>query len=74
MGGPGVQIGQMMHTTPLPWKGDGSMAGVMLAPVAFAMLTVLGAVILLVIYVIMQVLIYRCLPFAVCDALHCHHS
>lgn len=50
-----MQIGQIMHTTPLPWKGDGAMAGVMLAPVAFGMLTVLGAVILLIIYLAMQV-------------------
>ena len=50
-----LQIGQIMHTTPLPWRMDESVAGIMLAPVLFAMLTLLCAVILLALYLILQV-------------------
>ncbi|EIE26948.1 hypothetical protein COCSUDRAFT_39894 [Coccomyxa subellipsoidea C-169] len=49
-----IQIGQIMHTTPLPWRTDESVAGIMLAPVLFAMLTLLCAVILLALYLILQ--------------------
>lgn len=50
-----MQIGQIMYTTPLPWRTDESVAGTMLAPVLFAMLTLLSAVILLALYLILQV-------------------
>ncbi|CAL8468938.1 g8479 [Coccomyxa elongata] len=50
-----IQIGQIMHTTPKPWRVDGSMAGNMLAPVLFAMLIVLASVVLLALYLVLQV-------------------
>ncbi len=50
-----LQIGQIMHTNPKPWRVDASMAGTMLAPVLFAMLIVLASVILLALYLVLQV-------------------
>ncbi|BDA43063.1 probable transmembrane protein 45B at N-terminal half [Coccomyxa sp. Obi] len=49
-----IQIGQIMHTTPKPWKVDASMAGIMLAPVLFAMLIVLASVLLFALYLVLQ--------------------
>ena len=50
-----LQIGNMMYTEGSPWKADGGAAGAMLAPVAFAMLALLGAVVLLAVFLAMQV-------------------
>ena len=66
-----LQIGQIMHTTPKPWKVDGSMAGNMLAPVLFAMLIVLASFILLAIYLVLQV---RCLAYDVLQTLQACYS
>jgi hypothetical protein len=52
-----MQIGQIMYITPLPWRTDESVAGIMLAPVLFAMLTLLSTVILLALYLILQVFV-----------------
>lgn len=71
-----MQIGQIMHTTLVPWRVDRSMAGVMLAPVLFAMLTLLCAVILIAIYLLMQVPHHSIPPSSKLFRLHCvdeHH-
>ena len=64
-----TQIGQIMYTIPLPWKTDESVAGIMLAPVLFAMLTLMSAVILLALYLTLQVthnacVTVHCSPFS----------
>ena len=50
-----MQIGHMLYSGILPWLVYDGRAGAMLAPVIFAMLTVLGAVVLLAIFVATQV-------------------
>ena len=50
-----TQIGQIMHTDGSPWRLDGSMGGVMLVPVAFAMIVLLGAAVLLTLFLALQV-------------------
>ena len=50
-----LQIGRMMYMEGSPWKADGGAAGAMLAPVAFAMLALLGAVVLLALFLALQV-------------------
>ncbi len=44
-----------MHTDGSPWRLDGSMGGAMLVPVAFAMIVLLGAAVLLTLFLALQV-------------------
>lgn len=49
-----MQIGHLLYSGIMPWLVADGTAGTMLAPVVFAMLMLLGAVILLVLYVATQ--------------------
>ena len=49
-----VQIGHILYSGIMPWLVYDGTAGTMLAPVIFAMLVLLGAVLLLTIFVATQ--------------------
>ena len=68
-----VQIGHILYSGIMPWLVYDGTAGAMLAPVIFAMLVLLGAVILLTIFIATQAsfgpvcsMLMFTLPYCIC--------
>ena len=63
-----MQIGHILYSGIMPWLVYDGRAGTMLAPVVFAMLVLLTALVLLAIFVGTQASIPRtCIPLGVCS-------